>query len=159
MKQKFGYLTKNQSACLICGLQCCRSGSGFGFSEFRIRIQPILFKYIWKNKTHIFNSVKKKDLPTTVQSYSTHSPEFTRLKIKLEITFFFTTFCWIRNNNPDPGKSFDPCGSGTLVALQKNKQSNAASSVADPYLTVDDPHRSCRTIGRMSGCGLDLCPS
>ena len=49
--------------------------------------------------------------------------------------YLFFHFCWIRNNNPDPGKSSDPCesGSATLAALQKKKKkSNAASSVADP---------------------------
>ena len=76
----------------------------YEFLEFRIRIQPILFKHIWKLLKRTLNSIKKKEstnyLPFSyfiLQSYSTHNPEFTGLKLK--ITFLFICsfiFCRIR---------------------------------------------------------------
>ena len=66
----------------FCGSVMIQSGSGssYEFLEFRIRIQPILFKHVWKKKKKILKSITKKILPTichflahTIQFYSTHT--------------------------------------------------------------------------------------
>ena len=88
--------------------QC--SVSSFEFLEIRILIQPILWKPNWKLffYKHLKFNQKEEFINYTVyaifyfilQSNSTHSPEFTGLK--LEIPFLFISsfiFCWIRIRN------------------------------------------------------------
>ena len=86
------------------------SGSSFAFSELRIQIRiqpllvPVLFKYI-QSIRRIYQLVAI--FYFVLQSYSTHSPEFTgdRLKMRNEIVIYLfictLIFCWIRirNNN------------------------------------------------------------
>ena len=61
-------------------------------------------------KKNTFNSIKKKNLSTIchflqyfiLQSYSTHSPEFTGLNWENKFLFILSfLFCWIRNNNSE----------------------------------------------------------
>ena len=117
------------------------SGSSYDFSEFRIRIQPLFFKANLEIKTHILNSIKTKNLPTichfpfhtTLQSYRTHSPEFTCLKLEIKFLFICSfIFCWI------PVR----IGSGTIIPDQDPGKSSGSTTLVDTVLQVEHFSRS-----------------
>ena len=80
-----------------------RSSSGVGSNPYYLSI-------IGNYEKNTFNSIKKKNLSTIchflqyfiLQSYSTHSPEFTGLNWENKFLFILSfLFCWIRNNNSE----------------------------------------------------------
>ena len=96
------------------------SRSSYKFIELRIRIQPILLSMFGNYENTKFN--QNKNLLTIciflfiIQSCSTHSPEFTGLKLFFVLFICSFIFCWIRIQTiiPDPGKS-SGSGSTTLI--------------------------------------------
>ena len=93
-------------------MQCCGSetiysgsGSSFEFSQFRIRIQPILIKYLYfeKIQKHPLNSIKKRNISNNVFAilYSI-LPVLSNSTVLFKYSF---TFCWIRNYNSGSGST------------------------------------------------------
>ena len=95
------------------------SGSSFEFLKFQIRIQPILFKHVWKLfiKKNLNSILIKKNLPVPFICHflfcHTHSPEFTDLQFGETIFFTFLFLAGSGTIIQDPDRD----GSGTTTQL------------------------------------------
>ena len=109
---------------LVSSNQCCGSEliySGSGSSPY------LLFKQIWRTNfvKHTLNSIKRRiyQLSTIfyfiLQSYSTHSPEFTGLKLEIKFLFIRSLIFLLdtEQKNRIREKVQDPCGSGSTTQL------------------------------------------
>ena len=110
-----------------CGYEMIYSGPGssFEFSEFRIRIQAILFKYRYRYPK-FGNKIKTPEIQSNRRIYK-YLPvlQYTQSRIHREIKILFICFSYLAGSgtlipDPDPCKVQDPCGSGstTLFAIQ-----------------------------------------